>query len=333
MSNILVTGGAGYVGSALVPALRKRGIWTVDVVDACILGQSPGFLEGYHNFYQTDFRTLGEKFLSQYEVVIHLAALSNDPMAHFSPDLNFEINTAGATLLAYRAKRAGVRRFVFASSASIYQGITDIDYAVPENPVVAPQEPYALSKLQAEVGLRSLSSDTFCVTIFRKGTIGGYAPRMRYDLVLNTMYKCAMQDGVVKVFVNRFGDAVMRPHLSIQTAVDWYIAAAERRTGNVTYNVLSENTNILKMAEQVCDKTGASMQRVEVTDSTLLRNYVMKKPDLRSDVRLTHHGVWDDIHGLIESAPDDYDNPSYYNIRMWEKWLKEKLPSSVEQDS
>jgi len=307
MKNILVTGGSGYVGSALIKELAGYQVVNVDV----------GMFGGRTTGMESDFRKLSIDELGLFDTIIHLAGLSNDPMAHWSPNINFRMNAADTVDLAYKAKRAGVKRFIFASSASVYQGITSNERATPWNVGLSPDEPYAISKLMAERGIWCLMDGSFAVVILRKGTIGGFSTRMRYDLVLNTMFKFAMDTGSIKVFVDRNGRSVMRPHLSIRDAVQAYLRALSLAPG--TYNVLTRNLNIIDLAEAVAEKTGAKVERVEVTDSTLLRDYVM----LDSEIIKSRESLSYTLNGMVESAPRDFDNPNYYNIEVWKKWVNQ----------
>src|SRR5262249_49751817 len=141
-----------------------------------------------------------------------LAGLSNDPMAEYSPWQNFIDNAASPAYLAYTAKRAGVRRFIFGSSCSVYGHAVNKLY--DEESPAACSYPYGISKLQGEVGCLQLADDSFSVIALRKGTVCGYSPRMRLDLVINTMFKCALQDGAVVVN----NPSIWRPILTIQDA-------------------------------------------------------------------------------------------------------------------
>ena len=135
---------------------------------------------------------MSETDLDGTDEVIFLAGLSNDPMAEFSSALNFVQNGAAPANLAFQAKRAGVKRFVFASSCSVY-GYTQ-DELNDEPAPATTTYPYGICKLQAEHGVRHLQDDTFSVTILRQGTVSGDSPRMRLDLIVNTMFKTALQE-------------------------------------------------------------------------------------------------------------------------------------------
>jgi nucleoside-diphosphate-sugar epimerase len=301
---IMVTGGAGYVGSALCPILRDRG-HEVLVVDLGIFGQSPDKFP----LIVGDIDSLEDEVIERFDAIIHLAGLSNDPMAHFSPLANFRVNTASAIYLAYRAKNLGVKKFILASSASVYQGITNAAWAIPINPILRLSEPYAISKLMAERGCTALADGDFTVVALRKGTIGGPSPRMRYDLMVNTMFKSAIVNGYLEVFTDREGGSVYRPHLDIRDAVEAYVRAVELSKSGI-YNVASEIVRVSKVARSISQATECEVRHTIVSDPTLLRNYVMGQIG-------GGHTISETVTDLVERAPRDFDNPSYINIDVW----------------
>src|ERR1700723_2235545 len=190
---LLIAGGAGYVGSVLIPKLIDRG-YKVDVVDLFWFGNHLPKQVGVLN---KDIFQLTEEDLEPYDQVIFLAGLSNDPMAEYSPSKNFVFKAAAPSYLAYTAKRAKVKRYVYASSCSVY-GYTENEL-YDETRQVGSSYPYGISKLQGEQAALQLMNDDFSVISLRKGTISGYSPRMRLDLIVNTMFKTALRDGVVTV--------------------------------------------------------------------------------------------------------------------------------------
>jgi nucleoside-diphosphate-sugar epimerase len=174
---ILIAGGAGYIGSALVPKLQERG-YTIDVVDLLWFGNN---LPENVRIIQKDIFELHEDELKEYEQVIFLGGLSNDPMAEFSPAKNFIYNASSPSYLAYISKRAGVQKFIYASSCSVY-GYT-VNELYDESAPAVSNYPYGISKLQGEQAVLRMADDKFSVICFRKGTVSGYSPRMRLDLI------------------------------------------------------------------------------------------------------------------------------------------------------
>ncbi|MCF6284281.1 MAG: SDR family oxidoreductase, partial [Candidatus Hydrogenedentes bacterium] len=183
---ILVAGGAGYIGSVLVPVLQDHG-YDVDVVDLLWFGNH---LPEDTRVIQKDLFQLGVAELKPYDQVVFLAGLSNDPMAEYSPALNFIQNGALPSYLAFQAKQAGVKRFVYASSCSVY-GYT-VNELYDEDAPVTCAYPYGISKLEGENGVLQLQDENFSTIALRQGTVCGHSPRMRFDLIVNTIVASAV---------------------------------------------------------------------------------------------------------------------------------------------
>src|ERR1700728_1076936 len=239
---ILIAGGAGYVGSALIPHLIDRG-YTIDVVDLFWFGNN---LPTEVGVIEKDIFDLQEPDLSGYDQVIFLAGLSNDPMADFSPAKNFIFNASAPAYLAYIAKRAKVKRYIYASSCSVY-GYTENELFDETCPVNS-SYPYGISKLQGERAVMQMVDSEFSVIALRKGTVSGYSPRMRFDLIINTMFKCAMQTGVIRVN----NPAIWRPFLSIEDAAMAYTRAVEANDSlSGIFNMASGNHTVGEIAALV----------------------------------------------------------------------------------
>jgi nucleoside-diphosphate-sugar epimerase len=214
---ILVAGGAGYIGSLLVPKLLERRYET-DVVDLLWFGNC---LPSDVPVLQKDIFALREEDVRGYDQVIFLAGVSNDPMAEFSPGLNFIFNAAAPAYLGYLAKRAGVKRYIYAGSCSVY-GYTVDELYDEQSPAIS-NYPYGISKLQGEQAVMQMADDNFSVICFRQGTVSGYSPRMRLDLIVNTMFKTALEKN--EIIINN--PSIWRPILSIEDATNAYIRAIE----------------------------------------------------------------------------------------------------------
>jgi nucleoside-diphosphate-sugar epimerase len=182
---ILITGNDGYIGSVMGPWLKSQGYDVVgldtDYFYPCTL--VPDLAEV--RTIRKDLREVTAKDLAGFDAVIHLAALSNDPIGNLNEGWTREINGDGTIRLAKLAKQAGVRRFLFSSSCIMY-GMSEAA-VVDENAPLAPQTQYARSKVDAEMALRQLADDRFSPTYCRNGTIYGLSPRMRFDTVLNNL--------------------------------------------------------------------------------------------------------------------------------------------------
>src|ERR1700685_4328130 len=239
---ILIAGGAGYVGSVLVPKLLDRG-YEVDVLDLFWFGNH---LPSQTGIIQKDIFDIAVPDLEQYQQVVFLAVLSNDPMAEFSPSQNFIFNAAAPAYLAYVAKKANVKRYVYASSCSVY-GYTDNELFDETRPV-ASAYPYGISKLQGEQAAMNLLDDSFSVISLRKGTISGYSPRMRLDLIVNTMFKSAMRDRTITIN----NPTIWRPILAIEDAISGYIRAIEaHQTISGIFNIASGNFTVGEVGDLV----------------------------------------------------------------------------------
>src|SRR5579863_4620636 len=239
---ILVAGGAGYLGNVLIPKLLDRG-YKVDVVDLFWFGNNLPKQVGILN---KDIFDLTVEDLKPFEQVIFLAGLSNDPMAEFSPSKNFIFNAAAPSYLAYTAKKAKVKRYIYASSCSVY-GYTENELYDEGRPVGSTY-PYGISKLQGEQAATQLSDEDFSVIALRKGTISGYSPRMRFDLIINTMFKNAVKEKLITVN----NPSIWRPILSIEDAATAYIRAIEANYKlSGIFNVASGNYTVGEIGDLV----------------------------------------------------------------------------------
>lgn len=316
---ILIAGGAGYVGSALIPKLLDRG-YKIDVVDLFWFGNN---LPGDVGVLEKDIFDVEVSDLSDYDQVIFLAGLSNDPMADFSPAKNFVFNAAAPAYLAYIAKKAKVKRYIYASSCSVY-GYTENQLFNEDSPVSS-SYPYGISKLQGEEAVMQMADSDFSVIALRKGTVSGYSPRMRYDLLVNTMFKCAMQEGVIRVT----DPAIWRPFLAIEDATMAYTRAIEASEGlSGIFNIASGNHTVGEVADLVkltvedeFDKKVA----VDIKHIKDMRNY--KVSIERANTVLSfhpHQSVRSIVRNLIANLDKcgDWDNPRYYNIRVFKELEK-----------
>jgi len=239
---ILVTGGCGYVGSMLVPKLIDRG-YDVDVIDILWYGNC---FPKEVKVLNKDIFDITEKDIEQYQQIIFLAGLSNDPMAEFCPSKNFIYNAAMPAYLAYIAKLSGVKRFIYAGTCSVY-GYTENKLYDEESPAIS-NYPYGISKLQGERAVMQMADDNFSTICLRKGTICGYGTRMRLDLIVNTMFKTAISQNIINVN----NPSIWRPILSIYDAVDAYIRAIESNEKiSGIFNIASGNFTVGEIADIV----------------------------------------------------------------------------------
>jgi nucleoside-diphosphate-sugar epimerase len=309
---ILVAGGAGYLGSVLIPKLLARG-YQIDVVDLFWFGNH---LPRETGILHKDIFELNVADLHEYEQVIFLAGLSNDPMAEFSPSKNFIFNAAAPAYLAYIAKKAGARRFIYACSCSVY-GYTENELFDENRPAIS-SYPYGISKLQGEQAVMHLTDKNFSVISLRKGTVCGYSPRMRLDLIINTMFKTALRDKMITVN----NPAIWRPILGIEDAASAYIRAVEAsRDVSGIFNIASGNYTVgeigdlVKMAVE--NELGIKINLVieQIQD---FRNY---KVSIEKAANILSFHPHDNVQSIVANLAanrakfEDWDNPLYYNIQ------------------
>lgn len=311
---ILIAGGGGYIGSYLIPHLLERG-YEVDVIDLFWFGN---YLPGKVKNINKDIFALTEHDLSGYDQVIFLAGLSNDPMADYSPSKNFISNGAAPAYLAFITKRAGIKRYIYAGSCSVY-GYTENDLYDEESPTIS-NSAYGISKLQGERSVLQLADKDFSVIAFRQGTVSGYSPRMRLDLVVNTMFKTAVCENIININ----NPAIWRPVLSIRDAASAYIRAIEadeRISG--TFNIASGNYTVGEIGDLV--KSGVEKYLgIDVNFNIRhIQDYRNYKVSIEKANKILSFHPKNDVESIIKDLVDnrerfkDFDNPKYYNIKVF----------------
>jgi nucleoside-diphosphate-sugar epimerase len=313
---ILVAGGAGYIGSALVPELLDHG-YEVVVIDLLWFGN---YLQAGVKVIQKDLFKCEKKDMEGFDQVIFLAGLSNDPMAEYSPSKNFVYNGALPSYIAYIAKLAGVKRFIYASSCSVY-GYT-VDKLYDENSPAISSYPYGISKLQGEFGALELADKNFSVISLRQGTVCGHSLRMRFDLIVNTMFRDALSKG--KIIVNN--PSIWRPILSINDAVRAYLRAVQANysIGGI-FNVASDNYTVGQVGDNVRDDmsvlTGQKIQ-IELLNRQDLRNYKVNFNKAKTYLGyLPKENITDIVNNMYHHLDTygDLSNDAYYNIQVFKK--------------
>ena len=234
---ILVTGNNGYVGTVLTEMLLKKGysITGLDVnyFESCTLEP----VQQEFNQIVKDIRAIDNNDVAGFDAIIHLAGLSNDPLGELNPGLTEEINYQGTVNLGRLARKAGIKRFVYASSQSMY-GISDTENELDEdesekNPVTA----YARTKWEAELKLKKMHSDDFVVTCFRPSTVFGASPRLRCDIVYNNLVACAYTTGKIEILSD---GSPWRPVVHVKDVCQAFIAgliAPPELIGGKAFNV------------------------------------------------------------------------------------------------
>lgn len=313
---ILAAGGAGYIGSRLIPVLLEHG-YEVDVIDLLWFGNH---LPENVNVIKRDLFQCRKEDLKGYDQVVFLAGLSNDPMAEFDPSMNFIFNAALPSYVAFVAKKAGVRRFIYASSCSVY-GYTVNELYGEDSPVTCGY-PYGISKLQGERGVLQLQDENFSVIALRQGTVCGFSPRMRMDLIVNTMFKSAMTER--KITVNN--PSIWRPILDIRDAATAYLRAIQADYSlSGVYNVASGNYTVGQVGDMVkheIEKLIKEKVAIVLKNIEDYRNYKVTVDRAKTYLGYQpQYAIEHIIEDLYENRRyfQDYDNDQFYNIRVFEK--------------
>jgi nucleoside-diphosphate-sugar epimerase len=333
MKKILLVGGAGYVGSILAHELLYRG-HAVIVLDRMYFGdQGLADIRDQVEVVVADMRSIPTGLLDNVETVVNIAGLSNDPTAEYNPAANFAMNTAASIALAKSCVEHGVRKYIYASTCSIYDfGVMDHerDVLLDETAAVNPKAAYSGSKFAAERELLPMASKTFCVTSLRKGTVFGFSPRMRYDLVVNTFVKDAITKGCLKIHC---GGEMWRPMVDIRDAARAYIAliqAEHEAINGQIFNLVYANFRISELALRVRDALESLGIKTDIKPDYSykgVRNYRVRGEKLYDVLGFrpkftVEESVKTLVEGIRQHNYTDFENPKYYNIN-WMRLLEE----------
>jgi nucleoside-diphosphate-sugar epimerase len=313
---ILIAGGGGYLGSRILDILTRSG-HEIEVLDLFWFGN---YLPKNIKAYKKDVLEADEALLKNFDQVIFVAGLSNDPMAEFSPSMNFISNAAGPAYLAYMSKKAGVKRFIYASSGSVY-GMTG-KKLLTEDTLPASTNPYGISKAQGEYAVMHLAGKNFSVISFRNGTMSGFSPRMRFDLIVNTMYMRAMTEK--RLVINN--PSIWRPILALSDAEVAYKKAVEASYSlSGIYNLSSGNFSVGDVGSAI-EKHFKSKHnidlKIEVNHTNDLRDYAMSTDKITKDLGVK---TWGTIESILEELDlnfkkdFDFTSEKYYNIQVFKK--------------
>ncbi len=318
MKKIFITGGAGYVGSKLVPKLLSLN-YEVTVLDLMIYGDN--VLENHTklNKITGDIRDkkLLEKYLPGHEIVIHLACISNDPSFELNPTLGKSINLDAFEPLVQTSLKSEVNQFIYASSSSVY-GIKK-EKNVTEDMVLEPLTDYSKFKGDCEKILNSYSSDNFITTTIRPSTVCGYAKRQRLDLVVNILTNHAFHNREIKVF----GGEQLRPNVHIDDMVNSYLAVLNAEPNKINkeiFNVGFKNQSVNELAEDVKHVIGQDIKIVN-TKSDDNRSYHVSSKKIKDILGFeTKYTVKDAVYDLKSAfekklLTNTFNNEFFYNIK------------------
>ena len=303
MARILCTGGLGHVGSVLVPKLLEAG-HHVRVLDACWFGD---YLKRQERLHVTHGDIRDQSFpLSDSDVIIHLAAVANDPAGELDPKLTWEVNALATMQLADRAVRLGVKQFIYASSGSVYGISTEPE--VTEDLALVPLSEYNKTKMVAERCLLSYS-DRMSVQILRPATVCGFSPRMRLDTMVNSFTMQALEREVIKFN----GGDQYRPNIHIDDMTDLYLWMLARPELTGIYNAGFENLKIKDIARMVANKVGSRIVSIPSNDP---RSYRINSDKLLATgfkPRKTVSNAIDELVGKYRSK-ELRDEPEWYSL-------------------
>ena len=317
---VMVTGGAGYVGSNLVPKLLAAG-YQATVLDLYIYGDVFANLAPNPNLTEVkgDLRNPSDvqRALAGCDAVIHLACISNDPSFDLNPDLGRSINYDCFRPLVKASKDAGVKRFIYASSSSVY-GIKN-DTNVTEDLPLEPLTDYSKYKAMCEEVLDQEREPGFVAVTLRPATVCGYAPRLRLDLTVNILTSHAINNGRITVF----GGEQLRPNLHVDDMTDLYLQlleAPDEVINGKTWNAGYHNLKVREIANMVRDEVGKNVDIV-VTPSDDHRSYHVSSEKIKRDLGFSaRRTVSDAIVDLAQAfntgkVPNAMTDDRYYNIK------------------
>lgn len=336
MARVLVVGAGGYIGIPLCEELARRG-HVVYAVDRWFFGRKPsGVVQ-----VLSDIRTFNLSYMANIvlhpdgsstvrpwptmDAVIDLAGLSNDASADIDPELTASINRDGAMNLATLAKEAGVRRYIYSSSCSVYGH--GVKHDLTETDDLKPLTLYAVCKAQVEDHLRSLESKDFGVTILRNATVFGVAPRMRFDLVANIMAMTAWRDHQIIVR----GGEQYRPFVHVRDLIEAFASALTNAVPFGTYNVGRCNLTINELAKEVTAVAPWS-KITRVTEAVDLRDYHVsfkKYERISSPMQYTIRRGVEEVITALRNEEVRADDPTtvtlnwYRSLIEWDKRLSD----------
>ena len=322
MKKIFITGGAGYVGTRLVPILLDQN-YKITVYDNFYFGN---FLRSHENLHiiKGDIRDtkLLEKSINNHDYFINLACISNDASFELDEKLSTTINLHAFEPMVKIAKKRGIKRFIYASSSSVY-GLSEKKNVTEEHPLV-PLTLYNKYKGLCEPILNNYKDINFEVVTFRPATVCGYSPRMRLDLTVNILTNFAINKNEIKVF----GGNQLRPNLHILdycNAVITLLEADKELVNGEIFNVGYQNLSVMEIAQKVKkvveDKFSKNEIKIKIEESDDNRSYHINSDKIKKTLNFTpKHTIEEAIYELCEAfiqnkLPNSFENTNYFNVK------------------
>ena len=318
MKNIFIVGGAGYVGSVLIPKLLQRN-YKVTCFDLMIYGEN--LLKKHENLkiIKGDMRdqNLLKNIIKDFDSVIHLACISNDPSFELNPDLGKSINFDAFEPLVKICENSSINQFIYASSSSVY-GIKN-EQNVNEKMSLEPLTDYSKFKVKCEEVLQKYNSKNFTTTIIRPATVCGYSPRQRLDVVVNILTNLAYHKKNIKIM----GGKQLRPNIHIEDMADAYIKILESNINKITgeiFNVGFENQTVNKIAD-IVEKNMPFKITKEIIESNDNRSYHISSKKILDKLNfLPKKNISNAVSDLIDKFEkkifsDPLNNSNYFNVK------------------
>ncbi len=318
MKNILITGGAGYVGAQLVPYLLNKG-YIITVIDLMIYGEEVLDHHKNLNIIKGDIRdqALLKKITQGHDCVIHLACISNDPSFELNPVLGKSINLDAFEPLVKISKDNGVKRFIYASSSSVY-GVKE-EKNVTEDITLEPLTDYSKFKADCERILFEYQSEEFTTVVIRPATVCGYSKRQRLDVVVNILTNLAYHKRKITVF----GGNQLRPNIHILDMINVYLLVLKQPNEKIAkkiFNAGYENQKVIDLADMVKEVIGSDVEIIkESTDDN--RSYHISSQKIKEELGfIPKHSIKDAVIELKKAfenhlITDSFNNENYFNIK------------------
>ena len=325
LKNILITGGAGYVGSALVPSLLNKG-YNVTVYDLYLYGDVFRNIENNPNLVQVKADIRDKKKLidvsKNVDAFIHLACISNDPSYELDPGLGKSINYDAFFNIVEAAEVNEIKRFIYASTSSVY-GIQE-EQNIREDVPCKPLTDYSKFKLKCEEALLNREKTDMERIVLRPATVCGYASRLRLDLVVNVLTIHALVNKKIKIF----GGEQLRPNINIKDIVRCYetlLSAPAEKIDGGTFNAGYQNLSVKKIAELIKDTIGDPSMMFETIPTDDIRSYHINSDKIKDVLGFEPENTIEDaVKSLLDAYKDGLivdglNNPLYHNIKLMQK--------------